>query len=257
MAAPTHRHRLSLTAIVTMLFLAWELIIQSRPAEPAFPHGQIRIGVDASTPPLAYVEDGELRGLEIDLGRALGTQLGLDAAFVMMGFDGLYDSLLADQVDVVISQLVVSPLRLGDVRYSQPYFDAGLVLIVPDESMIESLDDLAGGSLAVEFGSTADTEARAWLRRVRPFEQRPYERPDIALDAVRLTRADAALTDLISVRLYQRDHPSWNIRLHPVTHQPYAIAIARARPETWRAVEQALAAIIASGQLDALIDRWL
>ena len=63
----------------------------------------MRIGVDASYPPFAVATADDLFGLDIDLGSALGERLGIPVRFVNMGFDGLYDSLRADQVDVVIS----------------------------------------------------------------------------------------------------------------------------------------------------------
>ena len=82
-----------------------------------------------------------------------------------MGYDGLYDSLKADQVDVVISALLVDPSRLGDVRYARHYFNAGLVLVSPASNPLNSMDDLPGYALAFEYASDADLEARRWLRR--------------------------------------------------------------------------------------------
>src|SRR5690606_1029845 len=122
---------------------------------------------------------------------------------------------------------------------------------------IQTMADLPNRSLAYEFGSEADAEARRWLRRVLPFESRPYELPEYALDAVRLGAADAALVDSVSARLYLRDHASWNADMHQVTDALYAIATQSRRPALSAAVNDALQAMLADGTLDAIINRWL
>jgi polar amino acid transport system substrate-binding protein len=227
------------------------------PAPQLFTSGVIRIGIDASYPPFAVSEDGQLSGLEIDLGLALGERIGLPVSFTNMGYDGLYDSLLADQVDIVISQLIVNPLRMGDVKYTRAYYDAGLVLISPAEAPILTLEALPDRSLAYEFGSLADHEMRRWSRRIAQFEAHPYELPSHALDAVRLGLAAASLVDSTSARLYLRQRRDWEPMMTFATHTPYAIAVRLDRPDVWHVIDSHLADMLADGTIAALIDHWL
>jgi polar amino acid transport system substrate-binding protein len=217
----------------------------------------MRVGVDASYPPFAVATATDLFGLDIDLGKALAEQLNVPVRFINMGFDGLYDSLKADQVDVVISALLVDPSKTGDVRYTFAYYDAGLVLVRDTESRVEAMRDLSGHSLAYEFGAEADIVARAWLRRIPAFDMRPYELPVYALDAVRLGQAEAALVDATSARLYLQTHPEWKVNYQYVTHTFYAVAIRVDRGRTWDAVNRALQMLLDNGELAAIIERWL
>ena len=84
-----------------------------------------------------------------------------------MSFDGLYDALKTDQVDMLISTLTIDPLRAADVLYTRHYFHAGLVLV--SKQALSAMTDLSGHSLAFEFGSDADAQARRWLRRIPVF----------------------------------------------------------------------------------------
>lgn len=241
-----------------LIGLKWNSI--ERPGLPVrqiFPYGELRIGVDASNPPFAVATADDLFGLEIDLGRALAERIGIPLRFVNMGYDGLYDAIRADQVDIVISTLIVDSLRTGDVRYTRPYFDAGYVLVSTSENRIEAMSALPGRALAYEFGSEADALARLWLRRVNPFETRAYEMPGYALDAVRLGEADAALVDATSARLYLRAHDRWPALLSYVTHNPYVIASRIDRWQTWATIDQALQALEADGSMAEIIARWL
>jgi ABC-type amino acid transport substrate-binding protein len=226
------------------------------PVKELFPYGELRIGVDASYPPFAVATENDLFGFEVDLGRALAARLGLPVRFVNMGFDGLYDSLKADQVDVVIATLRVELHRTGDVRYTHPYYNAGLVLVTSQPNL-SRMADLSGRSLAYEFGSEADIVARRWLRKIRAFETRPYELPEHALDAVRLGLADAALVDATSARLYLRKQADWRAQLNYVTEGWYVGAVRIDRGATWRAVNDALQSLVDDGTVNAILKQWL
>lgn len=253
----------ALTAWVWILSLVlfnirWNSI--QRPGPPIrelFPYGEMRIGVDASYPPFAVATRNDLFGLDIDLGRALGEKLGIPVRFVNMGFDGLYDSIRADQVDMVISALLIDPAKSGEVRYTRHYYNAGLVLVSAGSTPILTMEEIDGHSLAFEFGSHAHAEINLWARRIGDFALRPYELPVYALDAVRLGQADAALVDATTYYLYQQQYPEWRSAFDYVTTAWYAIAVRQNRYETWQAVNWALNALDEEGNLQKIIERWL
>lgn len=227
------------------------------PPAQVFPYDELRVGIDPSYPPFAAAGPDGLYGLEVELAQALGDELGLPVRFVTLGYDGLYDALRVDSVDVLISALYIDPARRNDVTYTRPYFDAGLVLVSPVGTPYGDMSLMPGHALAYEFGSAADAEARRWLRRVHPFERRPYELGRYALDAVRLGDADAALVDAVTAQLYLRDHPDWAAQRFYVTHNSYAMAVRADRGAVWAAVNDALESLAFDGRLAAIVDRWL
>jgi polar amino acid transport system substrate-binding protein len=227
------------------------------PVKELFPYGELRIGVDASYPPFAVATADDLFGVDIDMGRALGERLHIPVRFVNMGYDGLYDSLKADQVDLLISALLIDQSRTAEVRYTLPYYNAGLVLVSDAQNEVSGMADLPTHSLAYEFGSEADQLAARWLRRVPPFDTRPYELPEYALAAVRLKQADAALADATSARLYLRAHPDWRAVYHYVTDSQYAMAVRIDRGAMWEAVNTALAGLLEDGTVERILKKWL
>lgn len=223
--------------------------------QEAFPSGTMVVGVDASFPPFA-VDNGEgLYGIDIDLGEAIAEEIGIPVRFATMGYDGLYDSLIAGQVDVVISALLVNPARTRDIRYTRSYFDNGLTLVTTNPE-IESMEDLPNHALALEYGSSAHSEANLWLQRLLPFELRPYELPTYALDSLRLGEADAALVDTTTYWLYLSEYPEWQSESYRVNHAYYAIAVRYDREDTWLWVNAVLGRIIRDGRMDAIIEEW-
>lgn len=241
-----------------LFWIRWNSVIRPNlPTKELFPYGEIRIGVDASYPPFEVATSSEIYGIDIDIGKALGVRLNVPVRFVNMGYDGLYDSLKADQADILISALTIDYSRGGDVLYTVPYFNGGQVLVSDAKSPLTDMNDISGHSLAFEFGSDANLTARAWLRRIMPFQSMPYETPDIALDAVRLGDSDAALVDATSAGLYLRQHPEWKTDESQVTDRLYAIALSTKRGDTWRAVNEALKSLIDDKTIDQIIKSWL
>lgn len=265
--ASTTKHRLNMrhiiyilmgiTFIVSIYVVLFETVEPAAPPAELFPTGELRIGIDASYPPFAFPTESGLGGMEIDIGHAIGDYLGVSVRFVNIGFDGLYDSLSTNQVDILISQLVVNPLRMSEVFYTRPYFDAGLVLLTNADNPMESMRDLPNHSLAYEFGSDGDNEMRFWQRRIGEFTPQPYELPNYALDAVRLGETDAALVDAITARTYLREHSEWEAQYVYVTNLHYAIAVQIPRGDMLGAIDSALAELMANGTVPQIIDEWM
>ena len=240
--------------VYSVAMLEWRDNLPPSLAE-AFPSGTIIVGVDATYPPFA-VDNGEsLYGIDIDLGNALAEQMDMPIRFVNMGFDGLYDALIDGQVDIVISALLVNSARTNDVRYTQPYFDNGLVL-VSDTPNLQTVDNLPNQSVALEYGSIAHSQANFWEQRLDPFTIMPYELPNYALDAVRLDHSEFALVDTTSYWLYRGQNPDWESNSERVTNAFYAIATRYDREATWVWVNVELGRLKRDGVVQDILDRW-
>ncbi len=248
----------ALTLTLPLLVLAAGILRHYQPPDPAiaFAAGEIVIGVDGSFPPFAYDDGGELRGLDIDLGLALAREIGLPARFVSISFNGLYDALISGKVDLLISALRVEPARRDDARYTQAYYDNGLVLVSARGAPLDA-DALSGTRIAYEYASSADSQIRAWERDGARIEKLPYELPAYSLDALRFGQADGALTDATTFRLYKREQSEWQPEIRYVTHDPYAIALRRDRADAWKLVESAVSALKESGELAKIVAAWL
>jgi polar amino acid transport system substrate-binding protein len=227
----------------------WEQIQES---------GVLRVGLDPTYPPFETADDGELRGLDVDLARALAAELGLEAQFVYFGYDGLYDALLSNQVDVLISALVIAPERTRDFAYSTPYFNAGLVLVTREEGgAAQTMAEMDGRRLAVELGSQGHVEATTWERRLAGLVVRPYNSPDEALAAVVNGEAEAALVDQVSGRLFRQEQPGLVIAGEPITDESYAIVVRAEERILLDHLNDALVQLREGGELEGIVSRWL
>jgi len=239
--------------------------------------GIMRVGMDASFPPFETIAaDGALIGFDVHLARELGQRLGIEVQFIAnLPYDGLYDALAVDRVDVVISALVVNPTQMADFAYSTPYFDAGQVLVVHDgETGIGGMPDLGGRMLAVEFGTQGDLEARKWARRLAGVTVAHYQTAAEALAAVEVGEAAAALVDHVSAlaagaRAPARKRPLPDALQEsgdgkvliivgtPTVEEPYAVAARRESRHLLQAINDVLAEMEADGTMETLRAEWL
>jgi polar amino acid transport system substrate-binding protein len=220
--------------------------------------GILRVGLDPTYPPFESADGGELRGIDVDLARAIGRELDLDVEFTYFGYDGLYDALVTQQVDVLISALVIRSDQTRDFAYSEPYFNAGQFLAVsPRNSDIGAMDDLSGRTLAVELGAQGHVIATEWQRQLPDLTVEPYQTPDEALEAVAQGRAHAVLVDAISARLFLATNDALRLLDPPVTVEPFAMVVRKEDERLLQELDTVLETLEDNGQLQSIINRHM
>lgn len=221
--------------------------------------GVWRVAMDPSFPPFENLDvtAGEVVGLDVDLARAIGARWSIRTEIVSLGFDELLDAVAAHQVDAAISALPIQPERTEDVRFSEPYVQAGIVLVVPRASQVREVADLDGLRVAVEWGSQGDAEARRLLETSGvTFQLLPHETVASALDALADGQADAAIVDAISMALH-RSSAALTVVGDPLVSDPYVVVVAADARRLLQEVNQALRGLESDGTLEAIRSRWL
>ena len=213
--------------------------------------GVLRIGTDATYPPFENFAAGAFTGYDVDLGRAVAARLHVRPEFVNIALDGQYDALLAGKVDLLLSALPLIYERQQEVRYSQPYYQAGPRLVVrAGETGIAVPADLAGRRVAVELGSDADLAARRLQKGSVPglilvpaFQSAPD-----ALAALVAGQVDAAICDPPALAAYP-GRAALRPLAAPLADEPYVAVLNISSPRLSGAVDQTISDLRASGAL--------
>ena len=211
----------------------------------------LRVAMDPSFPPFNDTDaNGQLTGFDVDLANEIGQRLDTPVTFVAIAFDGLVDSVLAGKTDAVISAFPLDQRLTEDVRYSQPYFEAGLVLVTRADSAITSPEQVADVTVAVEWGSQGD----AWAREQQLANILRLETPDDVLQAVLDGRADAAIVDAVTAALFPE--PGLTMHTPPLTSDPYVIVLPKQAPKLADAVDKALNDMMTDGTWQHLAEKY-
>jgi ABC-type amino acid transport substrate-binding protein len=260
----TPKHFLLAAGVIALLLIAGLLLSAgtgaSKPKDETWNRIQqtrtLRVGLDASYPPFENLDDGgNIVGFDVDLAHELGERLDVQIVLVNFAYDGLSDALLSGQVDVLISALTAPPQLEGKAWFSTPYFNAGDSLVVRPSSTIQAMADLEGRSLAVEYGSGGDVEARKWERRLAALTVKRYPLANAALDAVAAGEADAALVDGIAARLAIGQQDRLAMATY-VTDAHFVIVAPEDSPTLHRQINDTLQDMLQDGTIDQLILNW-
>jgi polar amino acid transport system substrate-binding protein len=223
---------------------AWERVEQS---------GVIRFAINPTYMPFDGLgSHGDFFGLDVDIANELARRLGKRAEFVIAGYDSLYDVLRVGQADATISALPIDPGKFGLWAYSEPYFEAGQVLITKPPRSLET----SVVSIAVAYGSDADAAARYLARRRAGVEIKYTQSAVDAFKAVDNRWVDAAIVDGVSAEQLLPTYPELQIA-GQVTNDPYAIAVWGESTHLREAINAKLAEMRQEETLQRIMEEWM
>jgi polar amino acid transport system substrate-binding protein len=126
--------------------------------------GTLTVASDASyAPDEFFASDGHtVIGMDADLSKALASVMGLKANVVNATFDGIIPGLAAGKYDMGVSSFTDTREREKTVDFVD-YFTAGTSFFtkVSGGTSVTGLSDLCGKTVAVEKGTTEETDATA------------------------------------------------------------------------------------------------
>ena len=226
--------------------------------------GVFRIGIDPSFPPFeSHDGKGNLSGLDIALAHEMVQDWSSEIVtntirvqYVYTGFDGLYDALKAGQFDAILSALPYDPTKTEDVSFSHSYFDGGpLIVVRVDDTKTKSWYDLAGKRVGVELGSSGDSFARKWQRRLK-YDLREFNTPDDALGALRTGAIDAVFTDAITFDDFAKTAGGLKTVGDPLSNDLYVIAVRKDAPTLLAQINAVIDAMKHDGRMEKLQKEW-
>ena len=98
--------------------------------------GVIKIGLSIFKPWSMRDLNGELVGYELDVGRKLAEDMGVEVEFIPTSWDGIIPALVSGKFDVIISGMSITPQRNLTVAFSDPYAFSGMTILA-NKSMTE------------------------------------------------------------------------------------------------------------------------
>ena len=101
--------------------------------------GELRIALEANTPPFNFKDDGKLAGFEVELGQLLAQELDVRADFVVADASELLPGVESGKYDVAINHIALTPDLKDRFDFTEPYSYAKADLIAQKEPEPRSL----------------------------------------------------------------------------------------------------------------------
>ncbi|HEV2347176.1 MAG TPA: ABC transporter substrate-binding protein [Actinocrinis sp.] len=228
--------------------------------------GTLTVASDASYAPNEFFDkDGKtIIGMDADLAKALGTELGLSVSIQEVTFDSIIPGMAAGKYDLGMSSFTDTKQREATVDFVT-YFSAGSSLMVKagnPENLSTTDLSLCGKAMAVEKGTVqegtdipADTAKckAAGKPEVKTLSFDDQNGANLALSS---GRADGVLADSpVAAYAAQQSGGKFIISGQPYGTAPYGIAIPKGNGMA-PAVLAALKALMANGQYTQIMTKW-
>lgn len=220
--------------------------------------GKLVVGLDAGYDPFEVVAaDGSYKGYDVDLAKAVADSMGVTLEIKNVAWDGIIPALRSGTVDVIFSGMSVTEERKQAVLFSEPYYDVGQVVVKrKGDDRFKTWQDLnqEGVRIATQQGTTGEF---ATEREIPKAEVVRYDKIDEACLAVIQKRADACVFDHPFLMKYVAKHADQLEGLwKPFTSESIAAAVRKDSPKLKAKIDEVLAALKSSGDLEKLQAKW-
>ncbi|MCM3043894.1 transporter substrate-binding domain-containing protein [Bacillus altitudinis] len=220
--------------------------------------GTYKIGIDVTYPPFEFEKGGKTVGIDVDLINAIAKDQDFKVKLEAMDFSGIIPAMQAGQLDVGMGGMSITDERKKKVDFSDPYFDAGLTVVVKKDSIIKSIDDLKGKKLAVKNGTTgakfATDNADKYGYEVVQFNDSPSMFQEVSNG-----NADALIEDypVITYAIAQQD-----LKLKTVGDRlngdQYGISVMKGKnQDLLKKINKGLENLKKNGEYDKIIEKYL
>ena len=225
--------------------------------------GSLNVALDASYPPNEFVaSDGTtIVGMDADLANALAQTMGLKAKLVNATFSTIIPGLAAGKYDMGASSFTDTKARQKVVDFVD-YFSAGESFYVKSGSPIfTSLDSLCGHSVAVENGTTEETDAKTQAAKCvatgKPKANvLTFGTQTEANLAVSSGRADVGFADSpVAAYIVATSNGVFQNSGAPIGVAPYGLALPKGNGMA-APVQAAVNLLIANGVYNQILTKW-
>ncbi len=218
----------------------------------------LRLGTTGEYPPFTYLENDELRGVDIEIARRIAEKLDLELKIEQLPFESLFPSLASNQIDIAMDAITITDERKKFLQFSAPYYTADQVIVTPENSplQITKTEDLGN----YKIGCQKETTGAAYVKKnlvdkgLLPAKNYMEFTTNVeALGELFGGRIDLLSIDNTAAQGFSKNKPLRIVYTFPTAEQ-YGIAMHKGKSLNQRVIK-AMDEILASGEVDTIIVR--
>jgi len=250
----------NLFKVILVIFVLLTSLNADTTLQKIVKRGTLVLGTSGNmTPMTRSINKGkDAVGFDIDLAKTMADTMGVDLVIKVIPFDKLIPALQKGKVDIVISNMTITPERNTKVAFVGPYLKSGKCLITkkPDlaNAKKEELNN-ANNKMVVIKGSTSEKFVHIGMPNVKAVAVSTQEE---AINLVRESKVSAMLTDLPICNAVITNNPKDNFVsvFSNLSYEPIGIAIAPQNTHLINWTQNFLTRADAIGFFKVLAHKW-
>lgn len=247
------------SSAIAFLLLAAVIIGSASLSSCAKKSTKIVVASDATWPPMEFVDENKnIVGFGPDLVNEIAKAAGFEVEIKNTAWDGIFAGLASGSYQAISSSVTITEERKATMDFSEPYVNAGQVLVVGKETTgVASLADLAGKKVGAQIGTTGAIE----VGKVAGVELKTYDEVGLAFEDLANGNIAGVVADSPISANFALQNPKFKDRLMivgvPFTDEWLGFAVKKGDAKTLKLFNDGLAKVKASGKLDELAKKWL
>ena len=223
--------------------------------------GKLHMATNAAFPPYEMISDnGGFEGIDVEIATLIAQKLGLELVVDDMEFGSVITSVQGGKSDIAMAGLTVTEERKQNVDFTESYATGVQVIIVPEGSDIQTVDDLANNKMiGVQDGTTG------YIYCSSPVEDGGYGEDHVtsypngamAIEALKGGKVDAVVIDNEPAKAFVQANAGLKILDTEYIIENYAIGISKDNNGLRDAVNNALKELIADGSVQLIVDKYI
>lgn len=212
------------------------------------------MATNAEFPPYEFHEGDAIVGIDAEVAQAIADKLGMELKIEDVSFDSIIPGVQAKKYDMGMAGMTVTDERLESVNFSTSYAKGVQVVIIKEDSDIQSLDDVKGKKIGVQTSTTGDIYA------TEDFGEENITRYDngaVAVQALVSGKVDCVIIDNNPAKKYVEANEGLKILETAYAEEDYAICFNKENTELQQKVNGALEALIADGTVQGIVDKYI
>ena len=248
---------------VLALAFAVTCLLGSTPSSPAGDWSKIRIGTEGSYAPFNYIDSaGQLRGLDIDIVRALCAKMAATCEFITMQQEALILALQENRVDAVATSLSITEKRKKIMDFTDKYYTNYRRFISCAGRLVEntSPEGLKGHTVGTQGGTASDDYLEAFYKNA---DLRLYKSMDEAYQDLAAGRLDAVLVSEAASYAFMQTEAGKNCKFvgervanEKLFGSGVGIALRKTDTDLRDKLNAALKQILADGTYEAITKKY-
>ncbi len=219
---------------------------------------KVVVATDATWPPMEFVDTNKaIVGYDIDLMKAVAKEAGFEVEFKNVAWDGIFAGLAAGEYDAVISSVTITDERKQEYDFSEPYINAGQIVVTGADSAITGPDTLTGHTVGAQLSTTGAFA----LQKMEGVTLKEYDEIGLAFEDLVAGRIDALVCDTPVAADYALQREEYKAKLKivgdPFTDEQYGILVQKGNADLLALINKGLKAVQDKGVDKQLEDQWL
>jgi len=224
--------------------------------------GELVLGTSGNmTPMTRSIENGKTAvGFDIDLATTMATSMNAKLVIKVMPFEKLIVALKKGEIDMIISNMTMTPERNLHVAFAGPYMTSGKCLITKHSTLALSADpitvDKGAPTMAVIKGTTSEMLVKGLMPHVKATSTASQEE---AVALVRDNKVKAFLTDYPVCMSVIQTNPNSGFAsvFSKLTYEPIGIAVPANDTHFLNWTQNFIQRATKTGLLNVLGQKWL